>query len=46
MNNRTNTMRFQYKGIIKTLTEWARQYNIPIVTLRTRIERGKNKEQK
>lgn len=40
INNRTNTIKFQYKGITKTLTEWARQYNIPIVTLRTRIARG------
>jgi hypothetical protein len=40
MSNRTNTIKFEYNGITKTLTEWAREYKIPIVTLRTRLTRG------
>lgn len=40
MNNRTNTIKLKYNNIEKTLTEWARQYKIPIVTLRTRLARG------
>lgn len=40
INNRTNTIKLKYKGIEKTLTEWAREYHIPIVTLRSRIQRG------
>ena len=44
INNRTNTVKFEYNGITKTLTKWAREYNIPIVTLRSRIARGWNIE--
>lgn len=40
MNNRTNTIKLEYKGITKTLTQWAKEYNIPIETLRCRINRG------
>lgn len=40
ISNRTNTIKFEYNGITKTLTEWAREYKIPIVTLRTRLTRG------
>lgn len=40
INNRTNTIKFEYNSKTKTLTEWAREYNIPIVTLRSRISRG------
>ena len=39
-DNKTNTIKIQYNGITKNLTEWAREYKIPIVTLRTRISRG------
>lgn len=44
INNRTNTIKLEYKGITKTLTQWAKKYNIPIVTLRSRIARGWNIE--
>ena len=44
INNRTNTIKLKYNGIEKTLTEWAREYHIPIVTLRSRIQRGWNIE--
>ena len=40
MNNRSNTIKLEYNGITKSLTDWAREYNIEIVTLRTRINRG------
>lgn len=40
INNRTNTIKFEYNGVTKTLTQWAREYNIPIVTLRSRLLRG------
>jgi hypothetical protein len=40
MTNRTNTILLKYKKIEKPLTEWAREYKIPIVTLRSRITRG------
>ena len=40
MNNRTNTIKLEYNGITKTLTQWAREYQIPIITLRSRIYRG------
>ena len=40
MNNRTNTIKLKYKDTTKSLTEWAREYNIEIATLRTRISRG------
>ena len=40
MNNRTNTIKLEYKGITKTLTQWAREYNLEISTLRSRIARG------
>ena len=42
--NRTNTVKIEYNGINKPLTEWAREYKIPITTLRSRIDRGWNIE--
>lgn len=44
MNNKTNTILLKYNETEKPLTEWAREYKIPIVTLRTRIARGWNIE--
>ncbi len=40
MNNRTNTIKLTYNGTTKALTQWAREYNIEISTLRSRISRG------
>lgn len=40
ISNRTNTVKIEYNNIIKPLTEWARQYKIPITTLRSRLDRG------
>lgn len=40
ISNRTNTIKLKYKNQIKPLSEWAKEYNIEISTLRTRISRG------
>ena len=44
INNRTNTVKLEYNSIVKPLTEWAREYKIPIVTLKDRLKRGWNIE--
>ena len=36
-NNKSNNVWFEYAGERKTLTEWARIYNIPRETLRSRL---------
>lgn len=40
INNRRNTVFIEYNGTKKPLTEWAREYNIPINTLRKRLSTG------
>lgn len=40
MNNRRNTIKIEYNGKVYPLTDLARQYKIPIVTLRCRLSRG------
>lgn len=42
--NRRNTTLLKYNNQIKTIKEWAEEYNIELVTLRTRINRGWNIE--
>lgn len=42
--NRRNMKKFNYNGIIKTLPEFAKQYNIALPTLKDRIRRGWNIE--
>lgn len=40
VRNRRNTVLITYKNETKTIKEWAEQYNIEFVTLKTRINRG------
>ena len=40
MSNKTNTIMLEYNGVKKSLVQWAKDYNIKICTLRTRINRG------
>jgi len=43
-NNRRNNVILEYNGVKKTLIEYAKEYNIEICTLRSRIKRGWNIE--
>lgn len=40
VNNRRNTIKLTYNNETKPISEWAKIYNIELVTLRTRIYRG------
>lgn len=40
-NNRRNNRKITYNGETKTLSQWARKYNINIVTLSDRLKSGK-----
>lgn len=37
--NKSNNNNYEYKGAIKTLSEWAREFGIPRETLRSRIDK-------
>lgn len=39
-NNRRNNRKITYKGEIKTLSQWSKEYNINIVTLSDRLKSG------
>lgn len=39
-NNKRNNRYIEYKGQVKTLTEWAEKYNIKAATLWARLNRG------
>jgi hypothetical protein len=39
-NNRSNNRRIEYKGVIKTMSEWAREFNIKVATLHARLKYG------
>ena len=43
-NNRRNNRKITYKGKTKTLSQWAREYNINIVTLSDRLKTGMTME--
>lgn len=38
--NRRNNRRITYQGRTQTITEWAEEQHMPVVTLRARLERG------
>lgn len=38
--NKSNNLNFTYMGRTKTLSEWAREYNTPFKTLKSRLELG------
>lgn len=38
-NNRRNNVRLTYNGKIKTISEWAREYNLGFVTLKYRLKK-------
>lgn len=40
VRNRRNTVLLTYKNETKTIKEWAEEYNIKFVTLKTRVNRG------
>lgn len=41
LNNRRNSHLIEAFGTVKTLTEWAREYNLPYSTLKNRLYRAK-----
>jgi hypothetical protein len=40
INNRSNTIRLTFEGQTKTLTQWAREIDVPYGTLKSRIRLG------
>lgn len=43
-NNRRNTLYVEIDGIIKTATEWEKEYDLPQSTLKNRVSRGWDKK--
>ncbi len=39
-NNKSNSLKFTYKGKTQSLTLWCREFNLPYFQVRNRIVRG------